>query len=77
MHTLDLPNDAFFAIGYKGKQLWAFNRESAVDLRNFISGTDRNIDDDKWRNFLLHVPSIFTSKKARESVTKLLSRLLS
>ena len=76
MHTLDWPNEAFFSIGYKGKQLWAFDRESAIDLRDFITSTGRNIDNYKWRNFLLYVPSIFTSKKARESVTKLLDRLL-
>ncbi|WP_404418310.1 hypothetical protein [Marinospirillum sp.] len=75
-HNLDWPADAYFTIQYKGQELWAFNQESAIDLRDFIDGVDRNVDAFKWRNFLLHIPSLFKNRGAREYVVKHLNRLL-
>ncbi|RFA26609.1 hypothetical protein CAI21_16765 [Alkalilimnicola ehrlichii] len=75
-HDLDWPSDAFFSIQYKGQELWAFNQESAKDLRDFIADIARDIDDYKWRHFLLHIPSIFKKRGAREHVVKHLNRLL-
>ncbi|MGI1936179.1 hypothetical protein ACRN98_05460 [Shewanella oncorhynchi] len=76
VHNLRWPLDAYYAISYKGKELWAFNRDSAIELRDFIESKSRNISKYQWSNFLLHVPSIFKSHKARGEVTKLINRLL-
>jgi len=77
MHLLDWPNEAYYSIDYKSNQLWAFNRESANDLYSFIHGNERKVSDFKWRGFLLHIPTVFKTKKAREPVTKKLNKLLS
>ncbi len=76
IHNLRWPLDAYYAISYKGKELWAFNRDSAIDLRDYIGSNTRNISKYRWSSFLLHVPSIFKTHKARGEVTKLINRLL-
>lgn len=75
-HILKWPNEAYFSVEHKGEQLWAFNRESSVDLRDFIKSIERNVDDYKWRNFLLHIPTVFKKKNNRDIVVKKLNRLL-
>jgi hypothetical protein len=75
-HLLSWPNDAFYSISYKGEVLWAFNRESSVELRDFIASNERNPGNYKWSNFLLHIPTPFKKQNSREGVVKQLSRLL-
>ncbi|MEZ9349646.1 hypothetical protein AB4166_22690 [Vibrio splendidus] len=76
IHILNWPEDAFYSLSYKGEILWAFNRESAVDLKNYIQSTERNRSDYQWESFLLHVPTIFKKKNARGFVVKGLDRRL-
>ena len=76
-HILNWPQEAYYSINYKGQQLWAFNTESAQELLNYISSSNREVGDYKWRNLLLHVPTIFKKYKAREHVVKKLGALLS
>jgi len=75
-HNLDWPIDAFYSIEYKSQQLWAYNRESLVDLRDFIESDERTARNFKWRFFLMHIPTIFKKEKAREAVVKKLNKLL-
>jgi len=75
-HTLQWPDDAYFSIEYKTQQLWAFHRESFLDLRDFIESKDREIKQYKWNSFLLHIPTIFKKQAARESVVKKMNKLL-
>ena len=75
-HCLDWPNDAYYAVSYKNNVLWAFNRESACDLHDFILSKTRDISKYRWSSFLLHVPTVFKTQKAREFVSKNLRRLL-
>jgi len=77
MHALDWPSEAYYSIEYKNKQLWAFNRDSADELCRFINSHTRKEADFRWASFLLHIPTVFKSKKARESVVNKLNRLLS
>lgn len=74
-HTLRWPEDARFQLGYRGQTLWAFNRDSAVALREFVASDDRKAT--KWASFLLHVPKEFLAAKARSEVVKQLDRILS
>ncbi len=75
-HELGWPRDAFYQIEYRGNVLWAFHRESTVDLRNFVASTKREPTDFTWSSFLLHIPSAFLAKGARDAVVKKLDRLL-
>lgn len=75
-HNLKWPHEAFFSVDYKGHKLWAFHRESAVDLKNYIKAQNRELDNFKWQGFLLHIPVIFKQKKARDFIVKHLDRLL-
>ena len=76
-HQLSWPSDAYYLVEYKGNQLWGFNRESAMDLRDYIHSKDREIKGYKWSGFLLHIPTIFKKQGAREHVVKQLNKLLS
>jgi len=75
-HALYWPHDAFFQIEHKGHTLWAFNRETAVDLLQFVQANNRDFRRFTYRHFLMKVPSVFLSKKVRPAVAKKLARLL-
>lgn len=75
-HNLRWPEDAYFSISYKNHVLWAFNRESACDLNNYLLSKYRGVSKYRWSSYLLHVPTVFKIHKARETVSKQLLRLL-
>ena len=75
-HVLTWPNDALYQVEFRRKILWAFDRESASDIRNFIASWDRNRASFKWQNLLLHIPKEFLAAKARDEIVKRLNRLL-
>lgn len=75
-HTLNWPQDAFYSATYKGQLLWAFDRESALELAAYIGSKSRAISQYRWGRFLLHVPTAFKSHKARYTIQKQLGRLL-
>lgn len=74
--SLRWPQDAFYQCDFKGYDLWAFNRESLIDLREYIASDDRETKDYKYSSFLLHIPSVFLDRKNRQAVVKKLDRLL-
>lgn len=75
-HSINWPSDAYYSVSYKNNVLWAFNRESACDLHDFILSKTRDISKYRWSSFLLHVPTVFKTLKARELVAQKLFRLL-
>jgi len=75
-YMLQWPSDAFYSISYKGEVLWAFNRESAVDLRDYIASTERKTEKYKWSRFLLHIPTVFKKQNSRDNVIKQINRVL-
>lgn len=75
-HELSWPADAYYQFEFRGGVLWAFHRESAQELREYVSSASRKREGYRWRNFLLHVPSKFLSAKSRAAVVKGLERLL-
>ena len=77
IYNLNWPEDAYYSVSYKNKNLWAFNRESANDLLNFIESNERNESNYRWQSFLRHVPSHFKGKKARADLSKRLKQRLS
>ena len=74
--TLQWPEDAYFSIEYKNQQLWAFNRESFVELKDYIQSHDRAVEKYKWRSFLLHIPTIFKKQAARDAIVKKMNKAL-
>ena len=75
-HTLRWPHDARYQIEYRGQVLWAFHRESALELREFIASTHRRREGFAWELMLRHIPAAFLSAKARSTVLERLDRLL-
>ncbi|MEQ8751683.1 MAG: hypothetical protein RIC52_18090 [Amphiplicatus sp.] len=76
-HKLNWPADAFFKIEYKGKELWAHDREAAHELKDYVAGAARDRADSKRRAFLMKIPAHFLAKRAREEVTRQLEKALS
>ena len=76
-HRLEWPKDAWFQFDYRSTVLWAFNRESALELRDFIASDQRDRSKYRWESFLSHVPKEFLARGARADVVELLDRLLS
>ncbi len=75
-YILQWPNDAFYSISIKDEILWAFNRESAVDLRDYIASGERKTEKYKWASFLLHVPTAFKKQNTRDNVVKKINKVL-
>jgi len=72
-HSLKWPEEAYFQIAYRGKILWAFNRESTVELIQYIGSIDRDRSAYKYKPFLLKLPSEFLAASARDEIVKRLS----
>ncbi|WP_040557198.1 hypothetical protein [Reinekea blandensis] len=75
-YILQWPQDAYYSFNYKGAVLWAFHRESAIDLRDYIASYERKPEEFKWSSFLLHVPTIFKKQNAREPIVRQINKLL-
>ena len=70
------PEMAFFKVDVKGHVLWAFHRESALDLYNFIASAERHQSAYRWAYFLRHVPGRFLTAKLRDEICKKFKKLL-
>lgn len=75
-YVLKWPEDAYYSISYKGNVLWAFDRESAVELRDYIASNERKTEMFKWAKFLLHVPTVFKKQNARDNIVKQINKVL-
>jgi hypothetical protein len=75
-HNLNWPDAAWFQISHGKELLWAWHRDCAADLRDFIRSRDRDPHKHQWYLFLLHIPEAFLQAKSRSDVLKKLDRLL-
>lgn len=75
-HDLKWPDHAYYSVSHKNHVLWAFDRDSATDLKDYLLSKSREVSRYRWSSFLLHIPTIFKTHKAREAVSKQLLRLL-
>ena len=73
-YKLNWPEDAHFQISYKGQRLWAYNREFAVSLLDYLESGIRASTN--ARPFLNSVPAVFQSSKARPWVVRDLKKKL-
>lgn len=76
-YILKWPDDAFYLISIKNNLLWAFNRESAVALKDYIASSERKKTNHRWAGFLLHIPTTFKRKNVRADIVKKINKLLS
>lgn len=76
-HGLAWPHDAYFQLEHRREVLWAFHREHAGLLREYVAGTDRTPRRSRYSTLMRRVPTSFLTAKAREAVVKKLDRLLS
>lgn len=75
-HLLKWPDEAVFSCWVRGKHLWAWNREHAQSLREFVGSTNRSYRGRQHRLFLMRIPTHFLKAKRRGEVVKKLDRLL-
>lgn len=75
-HILRWPSDAYYRFDLPQGLLWAWNREGAEALVEFIASTKRDPAAHGHYLFLRHIPSVFLAAKRRESIIKLLRREL-
>jgi hypothetical protein len=75
-HTLAWPGEAFYSVSHRQQVLWAFHRESARDLHDYLLSRERDISRYRWASLLLHIPTAFKTQKARDAVCAHLRRLL-
>ncbi|MDO3666151.1 hypothetical protein [Acinetobacter higginsii] len=75
-HELNWPNDAYYVVMYRQQALWAFHREAAIELYHYLTEALRDHKKYRYSFFLLHIPTIFKQKKARQHVTQQLQKLL-
>lgn len=75
-HVLSWPGEAYFQIEYKQKMLWAYDRDSTVELLDYICSKNRDRARYKYRSFLLHLPAHFQAQNARAHIIKYLSAKL-
>ena len=73
-YKLNWPEDAYFQITYKGQRLWAYNREFAVSLLDYLESEMRASTNS--RPFLNSVPAVFQTSKARPNVVRALKQKL-
>lgn len=75
-HQIKWPADAWHQVSVKDRVLWAFHRESAMALRDYIASSKRDPKLHPWISFLLHIPQEFLASGVRSRVVKGLQRLL-
>lgn len=75
-HQLCWPRDAFYCIEYRRSVLWAFDRESATELRDFVASSERKTSRYRWHALLMKVPGRFLQASARPEVVRRLDRVL-
>jgi len=89
-HKVKWPDEAYFQVEYRGKVLWAYDRQTAIKLLNYVESKERRKGIDYYiptkthripfrtvDRFLHKIPAHFLTKSAREKVSKKLRKKLS
>lgn len=76
-HVLTWPDDAYFRIDIDGLTLWAWSRDHARVIRDFVESTSRNVSAYPCYTLsLLHLPNKVLKKTARQLVIKRINHML-
>lgn len=74
IHDLEWPEDAWWQWSIRGRMLWAWDREHAEQILDYVRATDRPARS--TAGALGSVPAHFLTAKVREAVVKLMTRSL-
>jgi hypothetical protein len=79
--NINWPEQAYFSVEYKNKKLWAFNREMAQAILEYLKDPSRKKFSQSSKNqtaygWLNNLPTVFQTKKATPQVIKKLEKLL-
>ena len=80
--NINWPEQAYFSVEYKNKKLWAYNREMALAILEYLKNPSRKKFSQSIRNqtsygWLGNLPTVFQTKKATPHIIKKLEKLLS
>lgn len=78
VYDMRWPQDAFWRWEIRGSVLWAFSREHAVVLREYISRLHREPSDlgVEFTGFLARLPSEFLRAKVRDEIVRMIDESL-
>lgn len=74
VHDLRWPDEAWWQWPIRGRLLWAWDRDHALQIRDYVSATHRPARG--LHGPLGRIPSEFLAAKVRESVVKAIDRSL-
>ena len=79
--NINWPEQAYFNIEYKNKKLWAYDREMAQAILEYLKNPYRRKFSQSIKNqtsygWLSNLPTVFQTKKATPHVIKKLEKLL-
>ncbi|CAM4135698.1 hypothetical protein PSAR109036_10860 [Psychrobacter arenosus] len=75
-YRLCLKDDAYYKTEIKQQVLWALNRDSLIDLKHYIASNKRDAFAHQQASFLLHIPTVFKTRKSRKLVIAQIDKLL-
>lgn len=74
VHVLEWPEDAWWQWSIRGEMLWAWDREHARQILDYVRASDR--PPRSTSGALGSLPSFFLSAKIRDAVVKMMARKL-
>lgn len=75
-HTLDWPNDAYYAIEHKGNLLWAYDKEMMIEIKDYIQTTVRGNLFAIESIIIRHLPTVFKLVRNRDAIVKKINKLI-
>ena len=70
-------DDAYWRFDVRGKVLWAWSKEHALTIRDYLASTDRREDEfGIYRISLLHLPKHFKLSKHRTAAVKSINNVI-
>lgn len=76
-HQLAWPDDAYFAVQIDEIRLWAWTRDHARVIRDFVMSSNRDVSAfPGYKLSLLQLPQQLLQATSRERVVKLINRIL-
>lgn len=75
-HFIEWPRDAYYSLSVRNKVLWAWNRQHAIDIRDYLESTERVEKLYQYAASLYHIPEIFKIAKNRSKCVDGINKLL-
>ena len=76
-HLLKWPDDAYFTVDIDDMSLWAWNRNHAIAIRDFVASTTRDVSTyPGYKLSLLHLPNRVLENSSRHLVVKRINQML-